>query len=98
MESTSPRANRHPHAVQYTPNDKSIERSVLAFVNPRSSSLPLVSANNRTTFSFHSRSPIAPSPAAAFPAGLFPRDALAAGLAGEPSDCAVNSAILALMI
>ena len=48
-----PAANRHPNTAQYKPKVGSIESSVLDFVRPSSSTLPLVSAMSSTAFSFH---------------------------------------------
>src|SRR5439155_24231373 len=65
MDATKPSANFQPQIVQYTPIDRSIEKSVLAFVSPSNSSLALVSTKTRANLNFASSTPIAPSPPAA---------------------------------
>ncbi|RYZ34445.1 MAG: hypothetical protein EOO71_38965 [Myxococcaceae bacterium] len=60
MHATSPSANGQPHTVQYTPAANSMENTVLAFVNPSSSSFPLPSSSTSTNLNFHSNNPSAP--------------------------------------
>src|SRR2546425_8547596 len=65
MDTTKPSANFQPQIVQYTPIDRSIEKSVLALVSPSNNSLALVSTKTRANLNFASSTPIAPSPPAA---------------------------------
>src|SRR5947209_12866522 len=61
MQSTKPSANFHPHMLQYTPKNASIESRVLSLVSPSSRNLALVIAKTMATLNFHSISPAGPN-------------------------------------
>src|SRR5213596_370716 len=88
MDATKPSANFQPQIVQYTPTDRSIEKSVLAFVSPSNSSLALVSTKTRANLNFASSTPIAPSP----PAAPLPKREPCLPAAGCRSIARLNSA------
>src|SRR3989442_953775 len=88
MDTTKPSANFQPQIVQYTPIDRSIEKSVLALVSPSNNSLALVSTKTRANLNFASSTPIAPSP----PAAPLPKREPCLPAAGCRSSARLNSA------